>query len=313
MAESTPMKKETLPDFSEGKLFESLMENVADSIYFKDLYCRLVRVSQRMANSLGFQHPDELVGKNDVELFGQEFGERTRMEDLRVMETGQPIIGLVESRERDDGGMTWTSTSKMPLYDTNGNIYGLLGITREINELIQVEHDLQFLATHDVLTSLPNRYLLFDRMDQAIFRAQRYGSMLAIMFLDLDDFKAINDTYGHATGDLLLVQVANKLTSLVRELDTVARFGGDEFVIILESVQKEEEIAQIAERIIKEIPKGIDIYPKNPDISVSMGISLFPQHGMTASKLIACADEAMYRAKSKKNDFVFYSDKVPLE
>lgn len=307
MSESAPMKKETIPDFSEGKLFESLMENMVDSIYFKDRECRLVRVSQRMANSLGYRHPDELVGKNDLELFGQEFGEKTRMEDMRVMETGQPIIGLVESREREDGGTTWTSTSKMPLYDTNGNIYGLLGITREINELIQVEHDLQFLATHDILTSLPNRYLLFDRMDQAIYRAQRYGTMLAIMFLDLDDFKAINDTHGHATGDLLLVQVANRLTGLVRELDTVARFGGDEFVIILESIQKEDEIAQVAGRIIREIPKCVDIYPKNPEISVSMGISLFPQHGMTASKLVDCADEAMYKAKSKKNTFVFYS------
>ncbi len=185
-----------------------------------------------------------------------------------------------------------------------------MGITHEINELIQVEHDLQFLATHDVLTSLPNRYLLFDRMDQAIFRAQRYGSILAIMFLDLDNFKPINDTFGHAAGDLLLVQVANQLKNLVRELDTVARIGGDEFVIILESIQNEDEIIQIAERIVSDIPKGIAIYPKNPDISVSIGISLFPKHGTTVSKILACADDAMYRAKTMKNTCKIYTPDV---
>jgi diguanylate cyclase (GGDEF)-like protein/PAS domain S-box-containing protein len=307
MSADTPVKREMIPDFSEEKLFQSLMDYTADSIYFKDRDCRLVRVNQRMAISLGFENSEMLVGKTDVELFGNEFGEKTRLEDLRVMETGQPIIGLVESRERMDGGMNWTSTTKIALRDENGNVYGLMGITREINELIQVEHDLQFLATHDVLTSLPNRYLLFDRMDQALFRAQRYGSMLAVLFLDLDDFKKINDSFGHAVGDLLLVQISNHLKGLVRDLDTVARIGGDEFIIILESIQNESEIIQIAERIVKDLPVGIDIYPTNPEVSVSIGISLFPQHGTSAAKLIACADDAMYRAKVKKNNFAFYS------
>lgn len=96
--------------------------------------------------SLGYEHPDKLVGKTDVELFGKEFGEKTRKDDLKVIETGQSIIGLIESREREDGVVNWTSTSKMPLRDSNGNIFGLLGITHEINELIQVEHDLQFFG-----------------------------------------------------------------------------------------------------------------------------------------------------------------------
>ncbi len=294
-------------DFDDANLlFQSLMETISDSIYFKDRDSRLIRVSQRLANSIG-KTPEEIIGKTDVELFGQEFGERTRIEELRVLETGQPIVGMVECFDRPDGTKNWTSTSKHPLRNQKGEIFGLFGITREINEIKQVENDLQFLATHDVLTSLPNRYLLFDRMDQAIYRAQRHGFMVAILFVDLDNFKDINDTFGHATGDLILVQVANQLQHHVRDLDTVARIGGDEFIVLMESIQNETEAVQIAERIVKEVSQGINIYPITPEISVSIGISLYPQHGTTSNKLVGCADDAMYRAKTSKNCFSVYT------
>lgn len=298
----------TIPeDFNDvNLLFQVLMETISDSIYFKDRDCRLIRVSQRLANSIG-KTPEEIIGKTDVELFGQEFGEKTRVEELRVMETGQPIIGMVECFDRPDGTKNWTSSSKHPLRNKKGEIFGLFGITREINEIKQVENDLQFLATHDVLTSLPNRYLLFDRMDQAIYRAQRHGFMVAVLFIDLDNFKDINDTYGHASGDLILVQVADQLKRHVRDLDTVARIGGDEFIVLMESIQSEQEAVQIAGRIVKEISKGVKIYPINPEITVSIGISLFPQHATTANKLVGCADDAMYRAKISKNCFAVYS------
>ncbi len=293
-------------EFNEANLFHSIMDNTADSVYFKDRKCRLVRVSRHMADSLGFNHPDEIIGKTDVELFGREFGERTRVQDLKVMETGQPIIGLVESRDRPDGRKNWTSTTKLPLRNKKGEIYGLFGITREINELKQVENDLQFLATHDVLTSLPNRYLLFDRMEQAIFRAQRNATLIAVLFVDLDDFKNINDSYGHAVGDLILVQIATQLKLHVRELDTVSRFGGDEFVVVLEQVQNEDEVRQIANRIVNDINSDAGIDPVVPTVTVSIGISLFPLHGTDITKLMWCADNAMYRAKLKKNAFEMY-------
>ncbi len=294
-------------DFNDvNLLFQVLMETISDSIYFKDRDCRLIRVSQRLANSIG-KTPEEIIGKTDVELFGQEFGEKTRIEELRVMETGQPIIGMVECFDRPDGTKNWTSSSKHPLRNKKGEIFGLFGITREINEIKQVENDLQFLATHDVLTSLPNRYLLFDRMDQAIYRAQRHGFMVAVLFIDLDNFKDINDTYGHASGDLILVQVADQLKRHVRDLDTVARIGGDEFIVLMESIQSEQEAVQIAGRIVREISQGVKIYPINPEITVSIGISLFPQHATTANKLVGCADDAMYRAKASKNCFAVYS------
>ncbi|NLF52613.1 MAG: GGDEF domain-containing protein [Leptolinea sp.] len=284
-------------------LFQALMENLADSIYFKDRQSRLMRVSRRLANSLGIQNMDEIIGKTDVELFGEEFGEKTRAEEQRIMETGEPVIGHVENFDRPDGSKNWTLTSKLPLKNNKGEIFGLFGITREINELKKVESDLQFLATHDVLTSLPNRYLLFDRLDQAILRAQRNGTIGAILFIDLDGFKKINDTHGHAFGDLLLVKVAEQLKNLIRDLDTVARIGGDEFVVVLEQLQSEEEARQITARIVDDIGKGIDIDSLAPPVTVSVGISLFPRHGTEIVKLLQRADNAMYLAKEQKNTF----------
>ncbi len=303
-----PLPPDIPDDFNNtGLLFQALMDTMSDSIYFKDRRCRLIRFSRKLMDNLGITNPDDLAGKTDVDLFGPEFGHRTRDEEMRVMETGQPIIGMVEGRDLGNGKKNWTSTTKFPLRNKKGEIFGLVGITREINELKQVENDLQFLATHDVLTSLPNRYLLFDRMDQAINRANRNGNILALHFIDIDDFKIINDTYGHAAGDLILVQIADQLKKNVREVDTVARIGGDEFIVLMESIQNEDEAIHVAERVVHDVREGINIFPICPDVTVSVGISLFPKHGTSSNQLMARADDAMYRAKINKNSFVLYS------
>ena len=194
--------------------FRALLENTEDSIYFKDRECRLLKVSQRMATSLGYADPSELVGKTDVDLFGESFGRRTLLEDLRIMESGEPIIGLIESRRMEGSELNWTSTTKVPLHDGSGNVIGLMGITREINELKRAELDLQHLATHDQVTGLPNRYLLMDRMVQTLAHAKRARSIFAVLFLDIDDFKAINDAHGHEFGDLVLRSIAREARRL---------------------------------------------------------------------------------------------------
>ena len=134
----------TYDPLSEDFQLRALMENTEDSIYFKDRECRLLRVSRRMADSLGFSDVSELVGKTDIDLFGEAFGQRTRMEDLRIMESDEPIVGLVESRHVGPGpsSTNWTLTTKVPLHDGSGKVVGLLGITREINELKRTELDL---------------------------------------------------------------------------------------------------------------------------------------------------------------------------
>ena len=223
---------------SDAFLFRSLMEAMGDSIYFKDRQGRLLRASSKMARDLGYANPAELVGKTDVELFGPAFGEQTMLDDSRVMDTDEPLVGLTESRRVEGGGINWTLTSKTPLHDAAGAVVGLVGITREINDLKNAEISLQEIATHDPLTGLPNRYLMFDRLNQLLIRAERFATGFAILFIDLDGFKRINDSRGHDVGDLLLRALAERLRQSVRAADTVARIGGDEFVILADGLRK---------------------------------------------------------------------------
>jgi diguanylate cyclase (GGDEF)-like protein/PAS domain S-box-containing protein len=282
---------------SDAFLFHALMENEVDSIYFKDRQCRLLRVSRKMAQSLGFSDPAELIGKTDIDLFGEAFGQGTRLDDLRVMETGRPIVGLIESRQLSDGQTNWTLSTKVPIRDESGNVIGLAGITRDINEIRQTEVALQHLATHDVLTGLPNRFLMVDRLSQVLARARRSGAALAILYIDIDRFKEVNDSRGHEFGDLLLRAVAQRLSRSVRQSDTVARIGGDEFVIILEAVHQPREADTVALNVERAIARPFTLARYRVYVTVSIGISLYPESGGDTETLLRAADYAMYLAK----------------
>ncbi|MGZ8652636.1 MAG: diguanylate cyclase domain-containing protein [Actinomycetota bacterium] len=284
---------------SEDFQLRALMDNTEDSIYFKDRECRLLRVSRRMASNLGFSDPSELVGKTDIDLFGDSFGQRTVMEDLRIMESNEPIIGLVESRRMEGSEMNWTLTTKVPLHDASGNVIGLLGITREINELKRTELDLQHLATHDPLTGLPNRYLLIDRLSQTLARAKRSRSIFAVLFLDLDDFKAVNDAQGHEFGDLVLQKLAEELLGSVRSSDTVSRIDGDEFVIVLETLGGRQDAKLVADKILRSVATPLTLEGHEVRMTVSIGISFHPDNAGDAEVLLRAADYAMYLAKGQ--------------
>jgi diguanylate cyclase (GGDEF)-like protein/PAS domain S-box-containing protein len=290
------------PDVSldDGFLFRSLMETMVDSIYFKDRQCRLVRVNRKMALDLGRADPAELIGRTDIELFGREFGEMTMLDDARIMETDEPIIGLTESRQLESGQVNWTLTTKTPLHDLSGTVVGLLGITREINELKRAEMTLEHLATHDTLTGLPNRYLMFDRLNQLLVRAARYGLSFAILFIDLDGFKRINDSRGHDVGDLVLRGVAERLTRNLRAADTVARIGGDEFVVLLESLRAGPDAIALADKIRSAVGMPFALPGGDAAVTVSIGIGQYPDDGRDAEELLKAADVAMYRAKRRR-------------
>jgi diguanylate cyclase (GGDEF)-like protein/PAS domain S-box-containing protein len=281
---------------SDTFLFHALMESTADSIYFKDRQCRLLRVSRKMAMDLGFSDPAELIGKTDIDLFGEKFGRTTRLDDLRIMETGRPIVGLIEARQLDDGRTNWTLTTKLPLRDGSGNVVGLMGITREINEIRQTEVALQHLATHDTLTDLPNRFLLVDRMNQLLLSAKRSDAVFAVLFMDIDRFKDVNDTHGHEFGDLLLRAVAARLTKNVRRSDTVSRISGDEFVVLLEPSQQ-AHAGTVALKIQHALARPFTLGKQRVKVSVSIGISLYPENGEDAGTLLKAADYGMYLAK----------------
>lgn len=180
-------------------------------------------------------------------------------------------------------------------------------VQQRTNELTSANQNLRFLATHDNLTGLPNRALFFDRLEQIIRSSRRAKQSFALLFIDLDDFKRINDTYGHLVGDQVLKDVSGFLRDAVRDSDTVARLAGDEFTIILENVQAIENVKVIAEKTLAAVSQPIEIMPETIMMTVSIGASIFPDHGDDAELLLKKADAAMYRIKEgSKNDYLIH-------
>ncbi|HJW11774.1 MAG TPA: GGDEF domain-containing protein [Albitalea sp.] len=174
-----------------------------------------------------------------------------------------------------------------------------LRITSAMAELDASRRHLSHVARHDTLTGLPNRAVFIDRVEHAIQSARRSGRFLAVLFIDLDNFKDINDTFGHAVGDEILVLVAEALRTAVREADTVARLGGDEFVILLESMDEEQDARRVAQALIDRVAERIAVSGRTVELGLSIGISLYPRDGSNASELIRHADEAMYLSKQQ--------------
>jgi diguanylate cyclase (GGDEF)-like protein len=182
-------------------------------------------------------------------------------------------------------------------------------ILQRTQELSNANQHLQFLATHDNLTGLPNRILFFDRLEQAIKKSRRQKQRFALFFIDLDDFKRINDSFGHLVGDHVLKTVADTLNKTVRDSDTVARLAGDEFMIILDNVQDISSIEAIAKKTLKAVAQPIEVLQESVVMTVSIGISLFPDHGEDAETLLRKADTAMYRVKNgARNGYLLHSE-----
>ncbi|MDT8387801.1 MAG: EAL domain-containing protein [Thiogranum sp.] len=192
---------------------------------------------------------------------------------------------------------------------SNGVMY-LAGFGTDITEYKRARNRLEHLATHDRLTGLPNRNLFFDRLQHGLDKAARHGEHLAILFVDLDNFKLINDSFGHQAGDLLLTRVANNLQACMRKQDTISRFGGDEFTVIAEDIREASDdiVAATAERILQEVAVSYDLGGRQATLSASVGIAFYPRDGKNGVTLLNCADAAMYRAKEiGKNNYQFFS------
>jgi diguanylate cyclase (GGDEF)-like protein len=193
--------------------------------------------------------------------------------------------------------------------DESGTVSHYVGTMLDITDRKAIEDEVRHMAHYDVLTDLPNRTLLRDRLHQALAQVRREQAKLALMFLDLDKFKPVNDSLGHAVGDLLLREVAYRLQNCMkRESDTVARLGGDEFVILLSHIDDEQEARTIAEKVVQMINLPFEIEHHTVHISTSIGIAIYPNHGMDVKALMKNADDAMYQAKhAGRGCFRFFS------
>lgn len=206
-----------------------------------------------------------------------------------------------------DGSRVDIEDSAAPIFDYRGNLTGAVIVFHDVSEERAMRLKMTYLAHHDHLTQLPNRVLFQDRLEQAVRAARRYGHHLAIMFIDLDNFKHINDSLGHTVGDRVLVAVADALTRSVRASDTVSRQGGDEFVVLLPALQEDNDVETIAMKILQAISVGHLINEKTLYVSASIGISFFPSDAVNVEDLIKHADTALYDAKEKgRNRYQFF-------
>ncbi|HEX8169695.1 MAG TPA: EAL domain-containing protein [Thermoanaerobaculia bacterium] len=198
-----------------------------------------------------------------------------------------------------NGKQGWVSSVYRPHYDAAGNVIGVIGLIRDITERKTAEQQIEYQAYHDALTGLANRRLFQEHLSLALALAQRRQTLVAVLFLDLDHFKLINDSLGHTVGDELLKQVAKRLKSAVREGDTVARVGGDEFTIVLQELNRGQDAALVAKKVLRTVSEPIEVNGHRLYVTTSVGITLFPDDGEDAETLLKNADTAMYRAKAE--------------
>jgi diguanylate cyclase (GGDEF)-like protein/PAS domain S-box-containing protein len=280
-------------------LLNTFLEYMPDNVYFKDRNSRFLRINRAMANYFGLSDPAQALKKTDSDIFSSEHAGKALEDEQRIIETGEAMPGMEEKETWPDGHETWVLTTKVPLKDRRARIVGTMGISRDITDRKRAELRIHYMALHDALTGLPNRMLLEDQLAQALALAARNQKRVAVFMLDLDRFKGVNDSFGHQVGDRLLEAVSARLRSSLRESDIVARLGGDEFVIGLPMVEPQQDIEQVAKKVLRTLAGQFEIEGHDLQIGASIGICEYPAHGENPRELLQAADTAMYEAKKR--------------
>jgi len=296
---------------TEREFLNAFLEYIPDNVYFKDRKSRFLRINRAMANYSGLSNPTQAENKTDSDIFSSEHAGKAFEDEQRIIETGQALTGLEEKETWPDGHETWVLTTKVPLKDRRGRIMGTMGISRDITDRKRAELHIRYMALHDALTGLPNRTLLEDQLAQAIALAARNKKRVAVLMLDLDRFKSVNDSFGHQAGDRLLEAVSVRLRSSLRESDIVARLGGDEFVIGLPMVEPQQDIEPVARKVLGSLNAQFAIEGHDLQIGASIGVCEYPAHGENPKDLLQAADTAMYEAKKRgRGNYSFFTPEL---
>jgi diguanylate cyclase (GGDEF)-like protein/PAS domain S-box-containing protein len=285
-----------------------IIDNAGEGIVVYDRELRYLLWNRFMEELTGMA-ADEVVGKKATEIFPHMREQKVDQLLARAMmgETvGSPDIHYFVPGTAREG---WVSAVYRPHYDTAGNIIGAIGLIRDITERKAVEQQIEYQAYHDALTGLANRRLFQEHLTLALALAQRRRRLVGVLFLDLDHFKVVNDSLGHTVGDALLKQVAAKLRSAVRDGDTVARVGGDEFTIVLQDLQDKDDALIVAKKVLRTVGTPFEVNEHRLYVTTSIGITIFPDDGDDAETLLKNADNAMYRAKAEGRNTYHMSTK----
>jgi len=283
-----------------------VFDSTSEGIIIVDPHGHIVTVNQALTDASEY-HRDELIGRHIRVLGSRQHRKVFFVQMLEALnETGR-WQGEVHTRKKSGEAIPeWLTVNAIK--DDQGRVIQYVAVFSDVAIVKQSLQQLNHLAHHDMLTGLPNRLLLQDRLEHAIHRGHRKGHRLAVLFLDLDRFKNLNDTLGHAAGDQLLRIFASRLSCQVREGDTVARLGGDEFMILLEDYRSSKEPQIVAQKLLDSLREAFDIQGHQLFVTASIGISLYPNDGDTVDELIRNSDAAMYRAKQRgKNRYHFYT------
>ena len=268
--------------------------------FFNDIFAIVLGYSQEELTGLNFQ---SFVKKEETDSVYRLFN--------HVFKTGKPTRNFPYDFIHPDGAVTSAEFSIFPKRDKEDNVCGFRGVGHDITKRKLAEEKIQYMATHDALTGLPNRMMFSQLLNHAIKSAKRYTRQFAVLFIDLDRFKIINDTMGHEAGDQLLQEIATRLKQALRAVDVAARLGGDEFVILIEEISDLSHVATVAHKILTSVIKPLTIMEQECRITASIGISIYPKDAEDEQSLMKNADMAMYLAKEEgKNNYQFYSEDI---
>ncbi|HKA01938.1 MAG TPA: EAL domain-containing protein, partial [Candidatus Solibacter sp.] len=298
---------------AERNLARATLHCIGDALITTDRDGRVSYLNP-VAEALTGHKLSEAIGRplNDIVLAYDETGERRialpPWECLSEARTVQSSHYCVLHNRDGEHAIRWSAA---PIQDGSGAIAGTVLAFSDVSETLSLSREMQRQATHDALTGLPNRMLVEDRLQNALARARRVHSEVGVIFIDLDGFKKVNDAFGHAAGDALLKEAALRLKTSCREEDTVARWGGDEFVVLLEKVQEREAVVSRANKLLEVLSSPLRVLEHEVYVTGSIGISLFPRDGDDVGGLLKRADAALYRAKEMgRNTFQFYSKEM---
>ncbi len=306
--------KEALYDAKEQA--EVTLNSIGDAVMTSNLKGRVTYLNKAAESMTGWSCSESL-GKPLAEVFhiiNSKTGKVVADPSIRAMKE-DIIVGLASDSVliRRDGLESPIEDSAAPIHDRHGKVSGAVIVFHDVTQSVAMAQKMAHLAHHDFLTRLPNRLLLEDRLLQALMQAKRHTKILALLFIDLDFFKYINDSLGHFVGDKLLKSVSARLISCVRNADTVSRLGGDEFVILLSEVEGALDVSHIAEKILSSLAQAHHIDKNELHITPSIGISIFPEDGNDVETLLKNADTAMYNAKEKgRNRYEFFKSEMNI-